>query len=479
MKKELIIKPKIDLSKFLYKKNDEYKQDSGENANVQENIACLSMHTDTKFSPQGKHPSLKIRKNNNAKSKTLLKLRKNRGNEMKVQTIINRSYTRENLEDYRSQFQQSYEKLSQKYYDALDSPSKIPDMLATSDEDMALEHKENVNKKDTTECNESTSSDDLILPSQQDLEVVVYKKKKNLYNELFYTEFTPTRTNNQEGEKTTAKEDSSVIPLTLSQIFEKSIDEVEEVNLLDSEKSDEHIVFSDSSNEEELLIQQNKDTKKTFIRSTSDVELMVISSDDNDEDPIILQSQFDSPTKLKSETHVCAEPGQERTNLKINEINNIMNAGGIIFNNKDLIKIISEDSNVRQFLSISSEKLEADILDDLNTQKNMVLLKYELYEIFKQGKTTNMYEDICKLIKNIARKEVSCSSETDEFTKVLIGISTGKAFNFEYFTNVVFSRLCECQDVDSVKIMALSKLIQPKRLKALYENKLGANFEMG
>lgn len=479
MKKELTIKPKIDLSKFIYQQNDEYDQLSDGNVNLQENNAKFNLEADIKLLPQAKYSSLKIRENNNAKSKSLLKLRKSRRNEMKVQTIINRTYTKENLENYRSQFQQSYEKLSQKYYDALDSPSKIPDMFVTSDEDMVPERTEDINKKNTAESSESTSSDDLILPSQQDVEVVVYKKKKNLYNELFYTEFAPTRTNNQEGEKTTVKEESSVIPLTLSQIFENSVDEVKEINLLDSEKSGENIVFSDSNNKDDLFIQQKNNGKISAIRNTSDTELMVLSSDNSDEEPIIIQSQFDLPTKFSSETHVSVATDQVRTNLKINEINNIMTEGGIIFNNKDLIKIISEDLNVKQFLSNSSKKLEADILDDLKTQKNMVLLKYELYEIFEQGKTANMYSNICKLIKDIAREDVSYRSEEDEFTKVLLGISSGKVFNLEYFTKVVFSRLCECQDVDSIKMMALSKLIHPKKLKSLYESKFGANFEMG
>ena len=479
MKKELAIKPKIDLSKFIYEQNDEYEQNSDRNVNMKESNANFNLDADTKLLPKAKHPSLKIRKNNNAKSKTLLKLRKNKGNDIKVQTIINRTYTKENLEDYRSQFQQSYEKLSQKYYDALDSPSKIPDMFVTSDEDMVLEHTENRNKKDNAESNESTSSDDLILPSQQDLEVVVYKKKKNLYNELFHTEFAPSRTNNQESEKNKLKEESLVIPLTLSQIFEKSVDEVEEINLLDSEKSEEHIVFSDSNNEDDLIIQQKNDVKLSTIRNTSDTEILAISSDHSDEDPIIIQSQFDSPTKFDNETHVCLEKDQERTNLKINEINNIMNESGIIFTNKDLIKIITKDSNVKLFLTNSSKKLQADILDNLNKQKNMVLLKYELYEIFEHGKTARMYRQICKLIKNIVRKDYPRCSEVDEFTKVLWGISSGRVFNLEYFTDVVFSKLCECQDIDSIKMMAMSKLIQPKKLKSLYENELGANFEMG
>lgn len=274
-------------------------------------------------------------------------------------------------------------------------------------------------------------------------------------------------------------EESLVIPLTLSQIFEKSVDEVEEINLLDSEKSEEHIIFSDSNNEDDLIIQQKNNLKISTVRNTSDTELLVISSDHSDEDPIIIQSQFDSPTKFDNETHVCLEKDQERTNLKINEINNIMNESGIIFTNKDLIKIITKDSNVKLFLTNSSKKLQADILDNLNKQKNMVLLKYELYEIFEHGKTARMYRQICKLIKNIVRKDYPRCSEVDEFTKVLWGISSGRVFNLEYFTDVVFSKLCECQDIDSIKMMAMSKLIQPKKLKSLYENELGANFEMG
>lgn len=95
--KELAIKPKIDLSKFIYEQNDEYEQNSDGNANTPENNVNFNLETDTKLLPKAKHPSLKIKKNNNAKSKTLLKLRKNRGNDIKVQTIINRTYTKENL----------------------------------------------------------------------------------------------------------------------------------------------------------------------------------------------------------------------------------------------------------------------------------------------------------------------------------------------------------------------------------------------
>lgn len=478
MKKKLTIKPKVDLTKFIYDQNNEHEQKFDGAVNLKANSCNLDLETDTKIQPQIKNSSLNVQKKNN-KSKTLLKLRKSRGNEIKAQTIINRAYTKENLEDYRSQFQQSYEKLSQKYYDALDSPSKIPDILESSEDEILLDGNESLKRKHTTESNESISSDDLVLPSQQDLEFVVYKKKKNLYNELFHTDITETRTNNQERENPSIKEESSVIPLTLSQIFEKSVDEVEEINLSDSEKSEEHIVLSDSYNENELLIDKSSDGDENLIVKKMDTEIRVILSDSSDEEPVIIQSQFDSPTKFNSETHVCVEADQERTNFKMNEINNMMSEAGIIFNNKDLIKIISEDTNVRQFLTNSSTKLEADVLDNLTKQKNMTLLKNELFEIFQQGKPSKIYDYICKLIKNMARSEVSSNSEEDEFTKVLIGISTGKVFNLEYFTNVIFSKLCACEDVDSVKIMALSKLIHQKKLKSLYESKFGANFEMG
>ena len=175
MKKKLKLKSKVDSSKFLYNE-DLHKEYDGQNTKLEPNIVDLEFNSS--LSPE-KKPQTLSKKKNNTKSKKLFKLRRNGNTDQDSQTDAEKVYSKVNLDDYRSQFQLSYDKLSQNYYDALDSPSKIPDIYESStDEDRIYDDKKRIKQEDICDGNDSLLSEDIILPSQQDVEVVVYKKKK-------------------------------------------------------------------------------------------------------------------------------------------------------------------------------------------------------------------------------------------------------------------------------------------------------------
>lgn len=484
MKKKLKLKSKVDSSKFLYNEDLHKEEYDGQNTKLEPNIVDLEFNSS--LSPE-KKPQTLSKKKNNTKSKKLFKLRRNGNTDQDSQTDAEKVYSKVNLDDYRSQFQLSYDKLSQKYYDALDSPSKIPDIYESStDEDRIYDDKKRIKQEDICDGNDSLLSEDIILPSQQDVEVVVYKKKKNLFNELYYTDFKPFSASENDIESNKLRKTNSVIPMTLSQVFEESSsEEIEEINLVDSfiEVSEEIVVSDDSNTNDLVLLKQNDvlhhDNGKTEdVRKLEKTDLLIITSDDSDSEPIIMQSQFNSPTKYNLEVLPSTVTDTVETKMSLNEINSMMTDEGIIFNNKDLLSIVSNNDDVKQFLLNSRYKLDEQILTHLTKQKNMSLLKYELFEIFEKGKPMLVYDNIFKTMKKMIYQTTLSQSENDEFTQIVLGLSLGRVFNFEYFTTILIKKLCEVDDIDSLKIKALSKLIQPKNLKSLYEKKLGANFEM-
>ena len=333
----------------------------------------------------------------------------------------------------------------------------------------------------------SLMSDDIVLPSQQDVEVVVYKKKRKLFDELYHTDLKLSSIIENSSEDGIQRRKISTVPMTLSQVFEESDKEVEKKNLMDSFiENEEEIVIDDDSNVNEVItldsipvVAEDQNTANSFSASNNEVQL-VISSDDSDEDLIIMQSQFNSPTKFSLEALPTTTDHNDLTEKKMSltEINKKMTDGGIIFNNKELINIITTDENVKKYLIQSSDKLTTDILTELSKQKNMSILKYELFEIFKQGRPALVYDSLFRSIKKMITRIHSSDSGKEEIIQIARGLSTGRVFNLEYFTNVLFNELIEVDKIDAIKMRGLSRLIHPQQLKSLFERRLGANFDM-
>lgn len=485
--KKIQIKSKIDPAQFLYKPEDDEEEQDHRNTKLDTNIVDLTHKSAKELSPERKYQSL-TKKKHNVKARQLLKLMRNGSSEQNTQSSVERVYSKENLDDYRSQFQLSYDKLSQKYYDALNSPSKIPDLYeTTSDEDIPNVESKQIMDYDSAVGDNSLMSDDIVLPSQQDVEVVVYKKKRKLFDELYYTDLKLSSIPEDNPENGIQRRKTSTRPMTLSQVFEKSEEEVEEINLMESFiENEEEIVIGDDSNVNGVItldsisaVAQDQHTANRLPTLTNNVEL-VISSDDSDDDIVIMQSQFNSPTKYDLEVvpPTAHENDTVEKKMSLTKINKQMTDGGIIFNNKELIDIITNDENVKEYLIQSSDKLNANILTKLSEQKNMSILKYELFEIFKQGRPVLVYDSLFRSIKKMINKKNSTDSGKDDFLQVARGLSLGRVFNLEYFTNVLVNELIEVDKIDPIRIKALSKLIHPQKLKSLFERRLGANFEM-
>ena len=101
--KKIQIKPRIDPSLFLYKPEDDKKDQDHGNIKLDVKNVDLTHESTKELSPDRKYQTLS-KKKHNVKARYLLKLMRSGVSKQNTQSSTEKIYSKENLDDYRSQF---------------------------------------------------------------------------------------------------------------------------------------------------------------------------------------------------------------------------------------------------------------------------------------------------------------------------------------------------------------------------------------
>lgn len=255
-------------------------------------------------------------------------------------------YGKEDWECYRANFQKSYEKSSQLYYDALESPSKIANLYGTSsssDNEVYLENNELID----------SSGDEIMPPSQHDFEIIKLKKSKRLLDEMYHKDLdSKLKLKNDEPEELRS---SSIVPLTLSQLCAQKV-EIKQNTPTDLS----FITFSD----DDSVLVENIKSPEPLKLDTDELSMKPINNESDSDCIILPDSQSNSPMKPSGENIVqCSQDSNLlRTNafeLEENHAYQLQEAGSFYpHENQTTDALVLNDSQNNSFISsIPSEDM--------------------------------------------------------------------------------------------------------------------------
>ncbi|OBA28471.1 hypothetical protein HANVADRAFT_51384 [Hanseniaspora valbyensis NRRL Y-1626] len=461
-----------------------------------------------------KTSTLKVKKTNlltlkRSRSESLIKQRKTKLQNKTTLKNNNISHTetygKEDWESYRSQFQRSYEKSSQIYYDAIDSPSKIAEIYTISSCSDNNSNDEEMNKNIDDAHMVDSSGDEMMPTSQHDFEIIKVRKKKHLLDEIYHTDLdSKLRLENNVSQEL---RNSPVIPLTLSQICEPSNDK---------EKDNDHsiITFSDDDNVVVESFQSSKIAKNSMDNDNNDSSLpYCFDNSEEDSDCIILpDSQINSPVKsnedeikLTQESYRAVSlPSFKTENTELEEIPATRHKHSSAKNDLHNISLLDECQSDSFISDISyfvtklerSPELQKIIVspvkdttpNESNDNKNPTTLKLNLINALNYESHIDFFENLNEIINNFKKDE-------DKMSKILanniikdffLNISIGKPWKFTDFREVlivVIKNIFEINtndknDIELNKIISTIQLIDQELLREWGEDELGACFEM-
>lgn len=438
------------------------------------------------------------------------------------------AYGKEDWECYRTNFQKSYEKSSQLYYDALESPSNIADLYPTSS---SSANEVNID----TSFFADSSGDEILPPSQHDFEVIKLRKSKGLLDEIYHKDLDAKLTlKNDEPDEL---QSSSIISLTLSQLCKPKTDfkhnspnEVSFITFSDDDSvfveniaSQEAVkqnadkiclepIYSESDSDCIILPESqlnspikasgqhvNQHVQDTILPTTDTFALdekhdcqmqekrLSFPNVNNNKNALVLndseQTSFMSSMLSKDLTTIQKKKNNPKTvKPKATELNNKLKQMGIKLSNQELVSKFENLTELQQLIALPQEN---NVNSSGKNTRNPSDLKLNLICALKYDSHIDFLDKLTTLIQNLKndQEKMSLLLEKPDIKCFFMNISIGKPWKLIEFRESLLSFvknliILNGDPQENNNVVLILQLLDYDILREWSEDELGACFEM-